>query len=288
MFATGSARLAIVGLIVAMTSGVLAGARASSSAAMHVAAAFVPAAVVPPQSVAPAAPPVRMAQPPSPRPAPVQATRIVSEHRSMRTALIVGVNDQDPNRPALGAATDAGYLRDALLAHGFRAADMTVLVNGAATRRSVLYELGRLSRRTAPGGLAVVGISTHASGSSFRTGDGSRVSVSELAARVGVIPGTVWTIMAVCYAGRFAVPGVTGPRRIGTFSSDANHLSFEKGSTGSDFFYYMIELGMLKRAADGSVEQAFDYAQLHIEQDGSSPPVMSDGTAGEVVLGPRT
>ena len=207
------------------------------------------------------------------------------ESAAARTALIVGINDDDPAHPAMGADTDAHYMRDALLMHGFAPRDVVVLLNGEATRWRILEELNRLAERTKPGGLAVVAISTHASGTSMRAGDGARLYASEIAAPLGRIRGRVWTALAACYAGRFALPGVTGRDRIATLSSDANSLTYEMGSTGSEFFYYMIDLAFDHHAADRSIENAFEYASLQMKKMGSPPPVMYDGTSGSTRLG---
>jgi hypothetical protein len=226
---------------------------------------------------------------PRPTPAPQQTTIPPDVHakRSLRTALIVGVNDTDPNRPLQGAVADATYMRDALVAHGFKPGDIYVLLDGAATRRRILDELGALAARTDPDGFAVVAVATHASGTSFRAGDDRRVSVGEFAAGVGAIRARVWTVMAVCYAARFGIAGVTGAGRIATFSSDADHLTYEMGSGGSEFVYDMVQHGMVQRAADRSIEAAFGYAWGLMTEDGTSPgPVIVDGIPGEVALGP--
>ena len=89
----------------------------------------------------------------------------------------------------------------------------------------------------------------------------------------------------MCYASSFAASGVTGPNRVATFSSDADHLSYETGRRGSDFFYYMVQVAIVHRAADASIEEAFDYARMRMSESGSTPgPVMSDGTSGTTTL----
>jgi len=207
--------------------------------------------------------------------------------QAARTALVIGIDDGDPAHPLLGGATDARYMLDALLMHGFDRRDVTVLLDGDATRRRVLDELRRLVDRTRPGGFAVFAVSTHASGDSFRTGDGARLYASELATLLGRVRGRVWTALAMCYAGRFALPGVTGRDRIATLSSDANNLSYEMGREGSNFFYYLVNLAIVRHAADKSIEEAFDYASAQMKEVGSQPPpVVSDGIPGETTLGP--
>ena len=173
----------------------------------------------------------------------------------------------------------------ALLKRGFRPQDITVLENGQATRERVRRELALLADRTAPGGFAVFAASSHGSGRGFRAGDGGSISPREVGYFLGRVRGRVWTAMAMCFAGAFAVPGVVGPNRIATFSSDAAHLSYEMGAAGSEFFYLMVELAIIHGEAGDSVEHAFAYARAHMGgSSGSSTPVMSDEVPGKTAI----
>jgi len=226
--------------------------------------------------------------PPRPRPVKrlVTIRRVVPIRRAARTALVIGVNDNNPKHRALGSATDAGYMRAALLEHGFRPEDITMLVNEQATRPRVLHELARLVVRTSGAGLAVLAVSSHGSAAAFRTTEGAHVSATEVASYLRRIPGRVWTALAMCYAGAFALPGIVGPNRIATFSSDARHLSYEAGGAGSDLYLFMIEMAMVQGLADGSIEQAFAYARSRMgSRNSSSTPVLSDGIPGNTSVG---
>jgi hypothetical protein len=201
------------------------------------------------------------------------------------TALILGIDDTDPKNPLIGGRADATSLQDTLLKYGFRDSDITVLIDGQATRPRILAELRRLVARTPADGLAVFAASSHGAGTSFRTTEGARLYASELARYLGQIRAPVWTALAMCYAGGFSVPGIVGPNRIATFSSDANSLTYEIGSAGSELFYYMVGQGMLAGYAPDSVESAFNYARSTLAPNHPNLPVMSDGIPGDLVLG---
>ena len=204
------------------------------------------------------------------------------------TALIVGVNDNDPKNPLAGAGADADNMRTALLKYGFHSSDIVVLRDGQATRPRILSELQRLVARTPSNGIAVFAAASHGAGTSFRTAEGARLYASELGRYLGRIRAPVWTALAMCYAAGFAVPGVVGPNRIATFSSAANQLTYEIGGAGSELFYAMVKQGMIDAGAPRSVESAFNFAHATLAKDYSNLPVMSDGVPGELVLGPVT
>jgi len=202
------------------------------------------------------------------------------------TALIIGINDNDPTNPLHGAHADATNMRNALLKYGFHASDVTVLIDGQATRARILDELRRLVARTPSNGVAVFAAASHGAGSSFRTADGARLYASDLGRYLGRIRAPVWTALAMCYAAGFAVPGVVGANRVATFSSAANQLTYEMGGAGSELFYTMIKQGMVDGYAPRSVESAFNYAHSKLGKNYSNLPVMRDGVPGELVLGP--
>jgi hypothetical protein len=201
------------------------------------------------------------------------------------TALIVGIDDNDPKNPLIGARADATNTRNALLKYGFRSSDITMLIDGQATRPRILAELRRLVSRTPADGLAVFAAASHGAGSSFRTTEGARLYASELGQHLGRIRAPVWTALGMCYAGGFSVPGIVGPNRIATFSSDAKSLTYEIGAAGSELFYYMVGQGMLAGYAPASVESAFKYARSTLAPNHPNLPVMNDGIPGDLVLG---
>jgi hypothetical protein len=204
------------------------------------------------------------------------------------TALIIGINDPDPKNPLSGAHADANNMRTALTMYGFRSSDITVLLDGQATRSRILSELGRLVARTPANGIAVFAAASHGAGSSFRTADGARLYASELGRYLGQIRAPVWTALAMCYSAGFAVPGVVGSNRIATFSSAADKLTYEMGGAGSELFDAMIRHGMIEGGSPRSVESAFEYARTTLAKNFTNLPVLRDGVPGELVLGPVT
>jgi len=201
-----------------------------------------------------------------------------------RTALIVGIAHAAGNTVIDGADTDAQNVRDALIKYGFPPQNIQTLLEGQATRGAVLAGLRSLAARTSRNGIAVFSVAAHSSTDSFRTIEGARVTKYEVANALGSIRGRVWSVFAMCYAGSYAVPGITGPGRVATFSSAANELTWESGSAGSDLVRLMVHDAMLDGKAPRSVESAFDYAKTAMNAVGHSP-VMSDGVPGDLVLG---
>lgn len=204
-----------------------------------------------------------------------------------KTAFIIGISNAPGADPIPGSKTDALTVRDALLRYGFLKKNITMLLDGQATRAAILDGLADLAERSTFEGIAVVSITTHASSNAtFGAWDG-RVSAHELGDRLGRARGRVWTIVATCYAGGFAVPGVVGSGRIGVFSSSSNDRSWQAGSAGSWINRYMIKSGMVDGGAPDSVESAFAYAKKNLQHDAPDRvPFMTDGVDGDLRLGP--
>lgn len=206
-----------------------------------------------------------------------------------KTALVVGIDHKGAEDPLEGAVEDAENVRDALLAYGFHRENVVVLLERDATRPRILAALDRLAQRTPTSGLAVFAVASHGGhssrGYSFRTVEGERVYASEVGARLRAVRSPVWTLLAMCYAGGWTTPGITGTNRVATYASRANQYTYEKGKDGSTLVVEMVKHGMLEGAADGSVEEAFAFARERMEETGSkSDPVMSDGVEGELNL----
>lgn len=81
-------------------------------------------------------------------------------------ALVVGIDDYSRIRRLLGAKNDAIDIRNVLLKRGVK--DVTVLLDGAATRQSVLDAFDRMVDRATVGDLVIVSFAGH--GSSERWG----------------------------------------------------------------------------------------------------------------------
>lgn len=210
----------------------------------------------------------------------------LSPPRRTKTALIIGINDEDAADPLSSAVTDALYVREALYRYGFRPEDVTVLLEDQATRPQVLDELRRLADRTPSSGLAVFAWSGHGGSKSLRTAEGARLHAGELSSALSAVPSPMWVSLAACNAGAYALPGIVGPGRVATFSSQADQRTYE-ATRGSHLMLQMVRYGMIDGHAAASVEEAFAFAERSIsEVNPQRAPVMFDGVAGDLVLGP--
>jgi len=221
--------------------------------------------------------PVRAAAPVVARSAPV------ASGSETRTALIIGVGNPVGATALPGADADARNERQALINDGFPAPNIQMLLDSQATRNNILAALASLANRTSRNGIAVFGVSTHSSQTSFRTYEGNRIQRSEVASALGRVPGRVLSIFAVCYADSYNTPGVTGANHLAVFSSAGGEETWEN-SAGSDFIRAFVGEAMLQHKAGNSVEAAFAYAQHEMLANNSGHPSMSDGVPGSFVL----
>jgi hypothetical protein len=245
-----------------------------------------------PKPVAPAparpAPAAPVAPAPAPaKPAPAQFSAPAAGGGGANyTALLIGINNAPGSTPLDGSITDVKNTKAALIKYGFKTENIQTLVEGQATRGGILSALDRFASRTSGNGLAVFHISTHSSSgdSTFATGGGGRISRHELAAKLGRVRGKLWSNLAMCYAGSYNLPGVSGKNRIAFFSSKATERTWQVGGAGTWMTIYMIKKGMLDRKAS-SVEQAYHYAKNALKSDAPGRiPLMSDGISGDVKL----
>jgi hypothetical protein len=218
-----------------------------------------------------------------------RATAAPVAGKGKRTALLIGINHAAGGSPLYGAVQDAKNAYEALLGYGFGADDITLLIEGQATKARILAELRSLAARTSTDGVAVFSFAGHTGRSggvnSFRAVDGQRVSAPELGSLLGAVRAPMWIAMPTCYSGGYAVPGIVGPNRIATFASPANEVSYEVGSRGSYLIHYMVRQGMIEKKAPGSIEDAFEYARKTIQDiNPNRVPLISDGITGELDL----
>lgn len=223
-------------------------------------------------------------------PAPIAAPLPPAPTASKRTALIIGINRARGGSPLPGSVTDARNLQAALLGYGFEDRNITMLLDGAATKGRITAELDRLARRTPSDGVAVFAVATHTrrSGGSnqFLTADGLRISAGELGGALGKVRSEMWVALPTCYAGGYAVPGIVGRGRVVTFASSSTQPTYQLGKAGSYLIINMVRRAMLEGRATGSVEAAFEHARASLAR--SAPdrvPEMYDGVRGELVLG---
>ncbi len=217
------------------------------------------------------------------RPAPFVAPAPVAGGSQMKTALIIGVAHPVGAQALQGALADAQNTKKALLNAGYPASNIQTLIDGQATRNGILAGLHSLAARTSPKGTAVFMVATHSSQTSFRTYEGARIQRSEVAQLLGQVRGRLWSLFAVCYAGSYNVPGVTGANRVAVFGSAANEETWEN-SAGSDLVRYMVGEAMLEKKANSSVEAAYKFGADKMYSDQMGHPSMNDQVPGPLVL----
>jgi len=208
-----------------------------------------------------------------------------------RTALIVGINNAAGTSPLPGSIRDATNLHDALIGYGFREENITLLLEGSATRPAILSALDALAARTPANGVAVFAIATHTRRSggtnSLATAEGARISAGELASRLRNVRAPAWIALPTCYAAGYALPGIVGFNRVATFASSADRESYQAGDAGSFLFIHMVRRAMVEGRAPFSVETAFDFAHRELaRQHPEYLPSINDGYPGDLVLGP--
>jgi len=209
-----------------------------------------------------------------------------------RTALIIGINHAaGGHSPLQGAVKDATNMQQALVEYGFPEANVVVLTEREATAARILSELDRLAARSPADGRAVFSFAGHTrlmgGVPHFVTADGGLIPAGTIAAKLARVRAPMWVALPTCYAGAYALPGITGPNRIATFSSSASSESYELGPAGSWLILYMVEYGMLDGEAPSSVESSFAYARAAIAKvNPDREPLMIDGIPGDFVLGP--
>jgi hypothetical protein len=208
-----------------------------------------------------------------------------------RTALIIGINNAQGASPLPGSVRDAMNLHDALIGYGFREENITLLLDGQATKPAILAGLRSLAARTPSNGVAVFAAATHTSRwggtNSLATAEGERISAGVLAAHLREVRAAAWVALPTCYAEGYALPGIVGFNRVATFASSADRESYQAGDSGSFLFIHMVRRAMLEGRAPLSVESAFNFA--HSELSRRHPefvPSMNDGYPGDLVLGP--
>lgn len=164
-----------------------------------------------------------------------------ADGRGRVLGLYVGITAYPGRSTLYGCADDARFLGEAMrAAHLQGAGDQTVLLDGAATRAAFAAGLAGLAARARPEDVVVVFFSGHgnvrpaAAGDrteldgvdeTIELADGALTDTEVAAALSAVRAGTVILALDSCHAGGFADDWVTGPGRIGLFSSDADVLS---------------------------------------------------------------
>ena len=204
--------------------------------------------------------------------------------------MVIGINHAAGSRPLAGAVADAKNLGKALSKYGFLETNVSMLLDGEATRSEILSKLDELAAKTPKDGVAVFALASHTrkhgGQSHLVAADGRLISASELAGRLAKVKSKMWVALPTCYAGGYALPGVVGNDRVATFASSAKEESFELGTAGSYLFINMVRKAMIEGRAPNSVESAFKFAEAEIRRTAPRRvPFMADGVKGDLVLG---
>ncbi len=207
-----------------------------------------------------------------------------------RRALIIGINHAAGSRPLQGAVADAKNLGRALARYGFLETNVSMLLDGEATRANILSKLTEFAKKTPKDGIAVFALATHTrkqgGQNQLVAADGGLISASELAGGLAKVRSKAWMALPTCFAGGYALPGIVGKNRVATFASSASDKSYELGDAGSYLFINMVRKAMIEGAAPSSVEASFLYAEERIRRTAPNRvPFMRDGVKGDLVLG---
>lgn len=238
-------------------------------------------------------------EPPSASARPLSASRVpqgpagTSEPVSDdRWALLIGIDRASGAPPLQGAVGDVRLLERALLAYGFDPGRITVLTDAQASRDAVLASIRRFAARVPPDAKAVFAFAghtrRHGGENSIVAADGRTIAAGTLAAALGRIRSPLWVALPTCYAAGFSRSGIVGPDRVATFASSADARAYESVRLGHSFlFEYLVAQAMLDGRASGSVEEAFGYAERHLQRDHPRwVPLLDDRHPGEFTLGP--
>ena len=228
-------------------------------------------------------------------------TAVAAENR---TALIIGVRDYaGRTSDTVGGYGDAVDVRDALLRSGWRAQDIRVLVDGAATAQAIRDGLWWLHSRSGPQSFTVFHYSGHVKqlgGDRDRDGeavdeylwgsDNQLVADGELAIWLKALAGNVWVDIAGCEAAGFD-DGVSSPTRLFTASSHEHQKSYEYPEKANSIFtWLLVDQGILQgkapRGSDNriSIQEAFSLASRHApeytarQSKGPQNPYIAGGT----------
>lgn len=193
--------------------------------------------------------------------------------RGRIVGVFAGVTAYQESSQLYGCADDARLLAEALRASRLMdASAQQVLADAEATRAAFLAAIGQLAARARPEDLAIVFWSGHGNVQPAAPGDtveldgtdetmqlfDGRLTDNEVVAALAQIrAGTIILAMDACHSGGFADDFVTGPGRIGLFSSDSDVLSdTAEPRRAGGYLSYWLRMGVLG-AADARPRDGF-------------------------------
>ncbi len=226
-------------------------------------------------------------------------------------ALVIGITQYDDStRDTVGGANDAAIVQKALLANGWAADHIKMLVDADATAANILAGMDWLVHNSTPTSFSVFHFSGHTkqADAGHRDGDNEQfheflwarnnqfVSDREVGARMRALRGHAWINMSNCEAAGFE-DGFAGPTKLFTAASREDEKGYERYETGKSIFTgLMVEEALMGRAGDAdrngrvSLQEAFSHAAavapgLSAEGEyGPQHPVMIGGDGGEWFL----
>lgn len=192
-------------------------------------------------------------------------------------ALIIGVDRfQGGTRPNIGAVGDAMDKSDLLIKHGWRADQIRLLVDGAATQAAIREGMSWLaSRCSGTDSYCVFHYSGHVKQMSGSEGlneflwphDNRLISDTEFAGYMRQLHGYAWIDIAGCEAAGFD-NAVASDRRLFTAASQEHEKGYEyPGWSNSVWTGLLVDEGMLKGKADANgdghvtLSEAIPYAE---------------------------
>jgi hypothetical protein len=220
-----------------------------------------------------------------------QVAKAAAPGESGTWAVVIGINDYPGDSNDLHyAVNDANDVVTALTQQG--AGDhILFLQDGQVTPEVIHSSIDWLNSHAGPDAVAVFFYSGHGAkrngGEALVASDGRFVTDQQLGNWFRPLRAhKAWITIAACYGGGFTE--VLAPGRVLTGAAPANSVAYENsGFKRSYLGEYMIRRAMIGKAADATVETAFNYARDEISQDSPGrEPVQFDYSDGHVDLRP--
>lgn len=235
------------------------------------------------------------------------AARAAPAPTAEKWALVIGITEYDGRtRDTVGGANDAAVVQKALLANGWPADHIRMLVDADATAANIRAGMDWLVQNSTPTSLSVFHFSGHTrqANSGHSGGDNEQfheflwgrdnqfVSDREVGARMRALQGHAWINMSNCEAAGFE-DGFAGPTKLFTAASREDEKGYERYETGHSVLTgLMVNDALLGGAGDAdgngrvSLQEAFAYAaarapgQSEGGEYGPQHPVMMGGDDG--------
>ncbi len=224
------------------------------------------------------------------------ATGVVSESSGNRYAIIIGISDYAGTINDLQYCDDdAQGFRTVLLSYGWKAKQITLLIDEDATRDAVLNAIATVSASAESDDAVVFFYSGHGSVSNYDVdGDGEKkdecIIPYECEFAYFIWDGDLKEAFAECKSQRMlfyfdscysgGMTDLEGPGRLICMACGENQLSLESSVwQNGQFTYFFVDRGMTATLADANkdkkvtFEEAFDYAKANCQRQS---PIASD------------